>query len=227
MLSKDGEVLAYVSFRLMNWYLKRGLATQLAEREFQLHFQHSGKGRLGYKIEFNPRPVRCVMCGAGDPLEMHHVVPSCFRRHFALKYKEHSSYDVVATCKPCHVSYERIAEKEKNRLRPSYPSPPEVSRALTRLRIAKTILNQNPPYESLFRLWAKLPCYLALDKFRLPEFIAEQELITKSFSDWTKNTVSNMGEEQLILFWRKHFLEHAKPKFLPDGWEEESGLIHA
>lgn len=228
MRSQCGDVLAYVDRKRMDWYLARGLAVRLSEQEFQLTFNNSG-GNACYDIEFLPRENKCVVCGTDGDLKRHHVVPHCFRRCFRDKYKSHNSYDVLALCGKCHIAYEREAEKEKRKLRDPMINKAEASGIPRAIKAAMRLLggDEGLPPAAIDRMWGLLSGIENRDLTCLPAFIEQQRSKLKAANavEWAAKIVSSMGEEQVVLFWRKHFLAHAKPQHLPQGWLEQHGLI--
>lgn len=228
MISQYGDVLAYVDRKRMNWYLERNLARLISDQEFQLTFAHNIKD-ASYDVEFLPRESKCVVCGTDGDLKRHHVVPYCFRRYFGEKYKSHNSYDVLALCGPCHIAYEREAENEKRSQRDPLINKAEVSEITRNLKAAKGLLTNysRMPQHSIDRVWGYLPEVGSRDLTELPAFIYKQSCRLKeaNAATWAAKIVSSMGEEQIVLFWRKHFLAHAKPQHLPQGWLEQQDLV--
>jgi len=226
MLSQSGELLAYVDNRRMEWYIARGLALRIADREFRLTFQH-GSGNSSYSVELLPRESKCVVCGAAENLERHHVVPNCFRRSFRDKYKRHNGYDVLAICVACHGEYERKAAVEKAALRNSASEEGEFNRVTSLVKYART-LHKNVaslPPDVITRLWQKLPAELNHDMSALAEFLEAQTKRRDDLCKWADKIVTSYGEERIISFWRKHFLVHAEPRHLPDTWLDQHQMI--
>lgn len=226
MISHTGETLAYVDRKRMEWYVGRNLASRISDREFKLNFEHAGRG-VSYDVELLPRASKCVVCGTEKNLERHHVVPYCFRRSFREKYKRHNGYDVLALCVSCHDTYERTAEAEKTILKNALIDKQKWNRVVESLRIAKALYERAEMLHpnALPKMWAKLPSHLHNNTAALAGFIEEQTRIREDMDCWADKVVADLGEERVTAFWRKHFLDNARPRHLPDAWLEQHQVI--
>jgi cation-transporting P-type ATPase D len=223
MVSSNGDFLAYTDLRRMEWYIERGLAERVTDREFKLTFQHKSRGNDSYASEALPRQSICVVCGTGAFLERHHVVPHCFRRYFRPEYKHHNSHDVVPLCVSCHDDYERYANKEKDALRAAVTDIEEFKNTFSLLKAAKGLLSHKDslPDAVKTKLWERLPASLGRSESALQSFVVEMESKRDQLSAWAGRIVSRDGEDAVSIFWRKHFLAHAKPQYLPEFWEAD------
>jgi len=97
MEGPDGTFLCKVSQRKVNWYLKKGLATQVCDdpQTIRLIFEPNGPGHAGDEYYSQEFVNRCVNCGAEEFLSRHHIVPYCFRKFFPMEQKQHSYHDIV------------------------------------------------------------------------------------------------------------------------------------
>lgn len=233
ILGPDGELLARVSQKRANWYIRRGLAEKISSEPLvvKLNFVPKGNGNKDDFYMLADKVNQCVVCAAKTELTSHHIVPREFRRNFPAELKERRSADVIILCVACHVRYEAEADKFKKELAKKYG-------------IAKAITHQtNTRVKKLSGL-----SYLLLEyRDRLPK-ARRNEIITflRNELDLPKLTVKILREiaekprqvmensancfgkdivdkvEDLQKFceaWRLHFLEYAKPSFMPPGFD--------
>ena len=221
MHSIDDKFLAHVDTKRMNWYLDRDLAVMVNDKDFKLTFKSKGDKARGkyYMLELENQ---CVACGSEEFLTKHHVVPSQYRKFLPLKYKSKSSFDVLCLCMDCHHAYEIEADKLKNELLIKYGLS-EYDKEAYKIRAFHKTLNMHSEYipddkrsdmvEYLENfLNANIEDILSVDDY---EFETSTELLMKQISD----------NEEFVIMWRKHFVEFAKPKFLPQEWYDEIELV--
>lgn len=239
MLSPDNEFMAHCSEKRMKWYLKRNLAEQVSETTFRLTFEPKGIGNADdVEYQLAERENKCVVCGITEKLTLHHIVPFCYRKHFPIEYKNRNSFDVVCMCHHCHDEYERVAQLEKKTLCERFSlqertgENTEQRRAREMLSLLKTLqLYQDKiPEKRTIEIADKLTSYFntKVDRGNL-EFLIEQH--SEYVKDITQapDSVSNKVLEafvvenslfDFILYWREHFLKHAKPRHLNKLWIE-------
>jgi len=221
MFSMENKFLAHVDTKRMNWYLDRDLAIMLNDKDFKLTFKSKGDKSRGkyYMLELENN---CVVCGSEDNLTKHHVVPSQYRKFLPLKYKSKSSFDVLCLCMDCHHGYEIEADKLKEALLSKYGLV-EYDKEVYKVRALHKTLNMHSEHipddrrsdmveylENFFN--GDIEDILATDDY---EFESSTELLMKHIED----------TEEFVIMWRKHFIEHAKPKFLPKEWFDEIELV--
>lgn len=224
LLAKDGELLSYIGRRRLEWYLKKGLAVSRGPNEIQLLFEHRGKDTQP-KLYTEIRKNMCVVCGGDQNLTKHHIVPYSFKKHFPMKYKNRTSFDVAVLCTDCHESYERHADKFKKELMEQH-GVAQRSRPYE-LGIANTLLYHK----------ASLPDDVYLEMlYKLPAGVTDEPESLKAFIDSYEGTGPNVSEQlvsrlpaisEFIVAWRKHFVEYAKPRYMPDSWYEEIDFVYA
>lgn len=111
-----GKHMFTTSKRKADWYLSRNICKVLDE-EKAIQFIEAPKG-TGFAdnevFGLLPRVNKCVVCGAEDNLQRHHVVPYHYRKFMPLKYKSRNHHDVVLICRKHHEEYEQIAKFYKN-----------------------------------------------------------------------------------------------------------------
>lgn len=110
-----GNLLATISKRKADWYIKRKLAKEMVPpppgypRAIKLNFEAD--------VERNPKPFeinvnenKCVICGKENELTRHHVIPWVIRRYFPLKHKNYSRQWCVLLCVDCHEEVEMLTQ---------------------------------------------------------------------------------------------------------------------
>jgi hypothetical protein len=222
MLSIDGKFLAHVDTKRMNWYLDRDLAFMLNDKDFQLTFISKGDKDRGeyYKLSLTNN---CVICGTEENLTKHHVVPHQYRKYMPIEYKSKASFDVLCLCIKCHHEYEITADKFKIELLDKYDILDNNKNFQKVHRYHKTLNSVHAPripkekklamiefLEEFFK--APIEEILEVDGY---EFETSTELLMKKVDDI----------ENFVIMWRKHFIEYAKPKFLPKEWYDEMHIV--
>jgi hypothetical protein len=158
------------------WYLDRGLAKLVGEKEIQFTFIPAGNGfedneEFGRTI----RETRCVVTGIKDNLQRHHIVPYCYRTYFPEEFKSKNHHDVVLMNHEIHSEYEQHAIRFKDEIARIYgvKTIGELNVQYTmQLREAgkngSILLNA---IHSIFKSYGKMPNEVKLEKLR---FISEQ-----------------------------------------------------
>lgn len=127
LLSKAGDFLSYCDRKRLEWYLKKGLATELdsasitkcvqqgvidsdflsgSGRAIALNFEAGGPGNLHDSYKRQMLRNVCVVCGVEEDrgalqLLHHHVVPKAYRKAFPTCMVSKNNHDIVPMCKPC------------------------------------------------------------------------------------------------------------------------------
>lgn len=226
MLDNSGTLLAYVSKKSMDWYVKRNLATVISESAFQLNFKANGNGS-GFIIEKNNV---CVVCGSTNKLTKHHIVPKRFRKYLHEEYKSRNSFDIVALCETHHHEYETISQKFDSEIITNLNLNDEYEQFLenikTSLNIKKKlnrILISYPDFGEI-ELQALEDCKqvypdLEVTDEWLMQKIDEHNGIIRSKNNFSKTVVEKCeSPEAFISMWRTHFLNTMNPHFLTDEW---------
>lgn len=226
------------SFKRAEWYVTRGLAEVIAEEPYytiQLNFEPNGYGDHNRPFYLQDMENKCVVCGAEDNLTLHHVVPSCFRKHFPEAMKDRQRFDVLMVCHICHDEYEKIATPRHEEVAAEHcPGFYEMREKLhtQASRVAKLRGYCN----SLIHHGPKMPAH---GRKALRGRIAKQagrkltekeiERIAQwkpSFQKsnariWAKVVESIDDLNAFAVGWRQHFVDTMDPKFLPDYWTPE------
>jgi hypothetical protein len=235
--SPSGVLMFLTSEKRINWYLNRNLAEIIENNgescSIRLKFEPNGLGHNGDEFYLIERSNVCVVCGSTDheKLTKHHVVPHIYRKFFPLKLKDRSSYDILLICEDCHYAYEKEAYRFKTEIARMYgvPTIDECCKTDIKIGRARAIANsillhcEKIPMEKLIdmyvnfsRLTGLVPSARTLKKYKCykqlkgsdVESLMHGKLVVDKITDF-----QNFSE-----MWRKHFLDNAKPKFMPDKW---------
>ena len=229
MLSHEGKVMCVCSKRKQDWYLSRGLARIVPEKEqtFQLLFVPQGSGQT-HSFYLQPQANRCVCCGSTENLTKHHLVPYCYRQHMPKVLKNSSSYDILPLCVECHTKYETQAHALKVELAKPYAGERQAKLpSVTKAKILNTLLHyrQFIPAEKQTLLLNKLgselgysvtleqALELALEPQHKP---APQDILFAQ--SILMHKISSGTIKEFIVSWRQHFLKTMNPQFMPDKW---------
>jgi hypothetical protein len=120
LLNMDGIELAKIPEKRFHWYIKKGLAKQVAESTILLNFKAKGNGNIGDAFYMSEMKNECVCCGDTVHYTRHHVVPYEYRRYFPLELKASNSHDIVLLCPACHERYETEAFRFKTKISKIY-----------------------------------------------------------------------------------------------------------
>jgi hypothetical protein len=219
----------------MDWYISMNLAT-LVSRDpliLQLKFRPKGPGHAGDPYFLQEFKNRCVACGIEDGLSHHHIVPYCYRKFFPKESYEYGRwfYDVLLLCIDCHHQYEGRAHELKIMIAHEHNVP---SFGTTTLTKDKSMVIRAAA--ALERHKAKLPSdrQVHFEKI-LKTYLGKDELDAddpKNVFDSLRASIVTTPAAEIIVAqvkdvdafairWRKHFLRHVKPRFLPDLWDPE------
>jgi len=103
------------------WYLDRKLAEVIGRGKIKFTFDPKGMGFEEDEIfGRSTRENRCVVSGIETGLQLHHIVPYCYRTYFPDVYKSKNHHDVVLINFSYHSDYERSASIYKNEIAEAY-----------------------------------------------------------------------------------------------------------
>ena len=245
--SKEGNFLGYTSKKKINFYIRNNLCDVVSPNHIRLNFPYKGDGRLTVGVSSIKRENICVKCGARQELTKHHVVPSCYKRHFPSHFKDHSSYDIVGLCVYCHRDYEVWADELKLEINRKYNTKEFVyglNLSSSLQRWTKTASELNKIYHKTRTLEfysdrmnsdtklklndeiLNLKIKYNIDTDSLEETEREVKKLIKDLRNQVDNHYKKVVDQvedfnDFIIMWRLHFVEHAQPMFLPEGWIEE------
>jgi len=225
LVSPEGILMCFISRKRANWYVTRNLAEVIQNDPYtiKLKFVPNGMGNSKDVFYLTERENVCVVCGTRNELTKHHCIPYCFRKYFPDNYKKHSSHDIVLLCKKHHQEYESIASKIKLNLvsvEKTYTGDRDTCIAI---KAAKTILKHYDklPYSKFSELMNRIekvcgPNFTDEDIKKLASIRHYSHANTKI--QW-KEYVENLQDlNDFIEWWRKHFVDTMKPKYLPKHW---------
>lgn len=207
------------------------------ELKIQLNFEPKDEGNKGDKYYLSKKENRCVVTGNRvlRNLTTHHINPHEYRKYMPEKYKSANSHDVVAITSDKHYDYEIEADKLKFKLAKKYNAPINGQREVNHLlfyaiKSAKAIKNHGEkiPEKNIELYKEKIRDYSG--QKRVTQKLIEK-LINTNFEE--ANRIRSHGEiviekvmidgdeavQEFVEMWRKHFLIHMKPKYMPKYWD--------
>lgn len=231
MLSPNGELICMCSKKKMLWYVKREIAKLNSDQtSFTLLFEPKGNGQE-HPFYKQAHSNKCVSCGSTKSLNRHHIVPYCYRKYFPKAIKEFSSYDILPLCIDCHSLYETKALEVKKQLVSILPDK-IVKQNLVEYKVSKlnNLVNaiqrykNQIPSDTLNKYFDKIKL---LSNNTIHEDNIHEIIISKpkfESDELRSEEIVNFYLEkdqldELILLWRKHFINILKPQFLPSSWE--------
>jgi hypothetical protein len=233
MISPEGEEMCRCALKRAKWYIDRGLADVISEDPptIKLKFKPHGNGNKGDAFSLAPKHNRCVKCGTEANLTKHHIVPYMYRKFFPLKLKARSAHDVVVICVPCHEEYETEAMHLKKQISIEFTGEdlPVIKMSVDNkildkvCRLAKSLLRKNTiPASRQADMMAEIVEYLGkTPTLEELEELSDSVLIACRI-DPGKAIVEDLhasGDfEPFIKRWRQHFIDTAKPAFMPEHW---------
>jgi len=239
----DGTPVSRCLRSRLDWYLSRGLATRIDEDTIRLHKEPSGSCHVREATEIKLNI--CVVCGDTKKLSTHHVVPYCFRNALPLEWRASAAlyHDTVALCDKCHRSYEKYGNLLKKQLASQFGISVHgygviVEGKRTTMRsYARTLLELPPRNKKRRKKFYFNPPPEKRQEFlqRIAEYIGheptQEELLemtewntvikTEDYIPYGKYIVDQFDPADLVLMWRKHFLDTMKPRFMPGYWSLE------
>jgi hypothetical protein len=228
--SPVGETMFHGDAEKALWYLNRRLVEVVSASPPVLRFRFApgGPGHVGDDYYLTGKANRCVVCGAEEGLNRHHVVPRVYRRHLPPEVKDHSHHDVLLMCLACHEKYESAANELKAELGGRFGVPLHGLRGERdheRNQAVKLAI-------ALRRHGAQIPEARRLEMLRIlggwlgkwPVDEADVEQVAGLTSEEARvehgrHVVGQVDDvEAFIRSWRAHFVEIMQPRFLPAHW---------
>jgi hypothetical protein len=228
VVGPDNQFMFHCGTRKAKWYLKKNLAIVLYDQTIQLSFTPKGGGHKESAEYFKESRInQCVVCSATENLTKHHIVPSCYRKHFPEKYKSHNCFDIVAICCACHDAYERKAFGMHKELAKHIPISQEfrevnyiidkVNKSLYALREHRNGIPEARRKSLLGFLERYFERSILLEQIEEISYI-DKEFVENKIGLQVVQKIQDLPE--FILMWREHFLRVAQPKFLSPRWLE-------
>lgn len=231
VLNPGGQLMFRCCRKKAAWYLDRNLGKKVTDEPLtvQLTFIPKGNGHVNDPYYLQKMENRCVVCGSEESLTRHHIVPYCYRKFFPMNLKNHSSYDVIALCIPCHRSYEECATEFKKTLATQYSAPIngtgiKYDKELARARGAASaiLLNRDKmPLKRQEELLDRVKVYLQkeISEFDLHELVDKNPYDFGNFAYHGKIVMEQVKDiEYFIRDWRQHFICKMNPQFMPSNW---------
>jgi hypothetical protein len=229
----DGQTMFHGDSEKALWYLNRGLVEVVSREPAVLRFKFApaGPGHVGDDYYLAGKVNRCVVCGATEGLNRHHVVPSVYRRHLPTEVKSHSHHDVLLLCLACHEKYESSADELKAELG---------------AEVAVPLHGVRSEHDPVRNHAVKSAIALVRHGKQIPE--GRKEELRQAIGAWTgrwpvseadvaevaglaldedgeavehgQRVVEQTADVQgFVRRWREHFLRTMKPGFLPAYWD--------
>lgn len=235
MLHPDGSLMCHCNEKKANWYIERSLAKWVSEKVFQLNFIPAGHGKSDNPYYTQAMENRCVVCGSTENLNKHHVVPYVFRSRLPVALKESNHHDILPTCVDCHEAYEGFATDYKTQLAAQVgyvihtSSMTEEQRNNRKIISARALINR---YDSgLLRNDRGEIVNIPVDRLKAIRAKAQEQLtqeVPLNGAVWAdvimKKVLQDDSLFDFVKAWREHFLEYAKPKYLPNHWSVNQPL---
>ena len=228
-----GETMFHGDSEKALWYLNRGLVEVVSpsHRLLRFKFAPGGHGHAGDEYYLAGKVNRCVVCGAVEGLNRHHVIPSVYRRHLPREVKDHSHHDVLLLCLACHEKYEGEADQLKADL------GREVGVPLHGLRGERDReRGQAIKYAiTLQRFGGQVPAARKEEMLRtIGAWAGKWPLSDADVAEVARMGFDEDGEaiehgrqvvaaardlQGFVCRWREHFLRTMQPRFLPEHWD--------
>lgn len=231
--SPSGETMFHGDSEKALWYLNRDLVevVNLVPPVLRFKFPPAGRGHAGDDYYLSGKLNRCVVCGALEDLNRHHVVPSVYRRHLPAEIKDHSHHDVLLLCLHCHEQYERAADEFKTRLGEEHGVPLHGLRGVRdreRNQVVKLAV-------ALVRHREQIPLpRQAQMRQIIGDWLGRSEPTDADVAEVARMRIGDDGEtiehgarviaatpdvQAFIRRWREHFVSTMQPRYLPEHWD--------
>lgn len=221
--SSENILISYTSKKKALRLLKWEHAELLEEIPFSIRIKKDIKASVPDSI-IVPRENICVCCGTSNDLTRHHVIPHEYSKFMGVKFKKCNYGNVLAVCFKCHQEYEMEAKKLKIILADKYNAPFIDRYSIQIFSLCFTILNSEKiPYQKIIELYDALSIATNLPKSALTEDFMIKQLEerhrknNKTHSELVWEAIKNSPDD-FISMWKSHFIEHAKPQYLPLFW---------
>lgn len=225
--NNDGSLLFRCNKKKFDWYVTRNLVFKLCEKKARLLFQPAGIGVKDDPYLSKELPNYCVVCGTVSKLNLHHVVPYCYRIWMGRRLGRMNNFDVLPICVTCHTAYELEADKLKNHFIEIFKIDHNGFIINRELRKAKKVASalilhkDKMPAERIKEYKEFIKDYLGKHWFTRAELYRLTEAnpatpVGKTAAEQIVDRVTDLN--WFARFWRTHFINHARPKHLPKNW---------
>ncbi|KAI9337818.1 hypothetical protein BDR26DRAFT_919665 [Obelidium mucronatum] len=122
LLAQNGvDLMAMISRKRYNWYLKKGLAEVVDDHSIRITFEPKGPGGSEYGI--TEKNNICVVCGNTNNLFRTYIVPHAYRSEFPSEMSASQSHDVVLQCDRCFPIWAKASGTLRNQLSKEFNAP--------------------------------------------------------------------------------------------------------
>lgn len=205
--------------------------------KIQLQFSPKDKGNVGDKYLLSKKQNKCVVSGSKklEKLTKHHITPHCYRTYMPDEFKSANSHDVVPILDEKHYEYEVHADKLKEKIAKEFNAPLNGTSKVDHdmfyaIRAAKAIVSNGDsiPSSKLKGLKESIRTYTGKKKVtqkilsELSSMSYEVAKDSKSHGQIVVEKLLVQGEDaiqEFVEMWRNHFMEYAKPKYMPKYWD--------
>ena len=229
VIGLDGNPSCTLNGERLDWYLKRGLATEVTPpagypRAIQLNFKS--------KFTRSPQPYelaviknQCCLCGAKEQLTLHHVVPTVIRKRFPTKEKGRSRQWCLLLCVDCHKNVEDVTQAVYKNGYPPAVIPP-VDRDRITLRRLKGMGVLDRIGTDKFNTLMATSGYTNIESIPGPPTREDEKELHRLYStmhhkaidQWAIKFIEDHGGiERTKAYFRDLFLTF-NPKYLPEGY---------
>lgn len=232
----DGQPLCRTGISRIEWYLKRDLGHIVNSDPLTLRLfkEPAGRDKADHPYLTAYKENICVVCGVGENITRHHVVPLCFRRFFPETKKTKSMHDVLILCVAHHDIYEKIANKKKQEMSEEIGVPMTFGREVDRYGVkvkmaASALINHYDKIpESKREVLKNIVRHYYAKQDITDDDLQEAMKIRKKVVEckpFGKKVVDGLDDlNEFIRMWRRHFVATMKPKHLPQHWDVNNDL---
>jgi len=174
------------------------------------------------------------VCGdTQSGLNKHHIVPYVFRSRFPNQYKESNHHDIAATCVDCHENYEGFATQYKAQLakecgvciNASLSKEQKDNKKIMSAKKLMQRINNGELRDNQGNIVIDAKRLEEIKEWAVKEPLEVDKASGSAWADAIMKKVLDEGKLwEFIVSWRKHFVEHARPQFLPQHWSVDSPL---
>lgn len=251
-LHPNYEFMFFHTERKMKSMLKHGLIRIISEKSMiaQLTFEPKGFGVNKDDVFMTtPKERKCVVCGIEHSLTRHHVVPREFRRHFPDRFKESNAHDILFVCDKHHEEYERKADILKKEYFEKYNIEslcPLQTKVISQIKMRYNLIShleemnikENPhrakidyKLRAVLKIEQEVPLTMNQIKYLKENYKERLKVARNYFKNETSSgflvdlILKEDSLEHFVKTWRQHFIDNAKPKFIPLGWSVDRRIF--
>lgn len=227
--SPDDILMFYTNTGKLRFYIKNDLIEKIEENKYRLKFTPNG---LGYAKNLDcliPRENRCVVSGDKDlrKLSRHHIVPTFFRKHFPIEFKS-SFQTIVLLRRDIHSRYTIEEQKFYDVLAEKFDVPKyhtfhyNPSKRDNKAASTLFLYGNTMPTNVRANLELEFIQKTGLEPTKenlatIVNMIVDDRKIKTVDNDFGMAIASKITDfHEFEMLWLNHFIEHAKPQYLPE-----------